>query len=29
VETALRDSGFAPSPRGLVHWGERRALVGA
>jgi ATP-dependent Lhr-like helicase len=29
VAAALRDSGFGPSPRGLVHWGERRALVGA
>jgi ATP-dependent Lhr-like helicase len=29
VAQALRDSGFGASPRGLVHWGERRALVGA
>ncbi|HXA28909.1 MAG TPA: DEAD/DEAH box helicase [Candidatus Angelobacter sp.] len=29
VAQAMRDSGFGPSPRGLVHWGERRALVGA
>jgi ATP-dependent Lhr-like helicase len=29
VAQALRESGFGPSPRGLVHWGERRALVGA
>ncbi|HEV7678717.1 MAG TPA: DEAD/DEAH box helicase [Candidatus Dormibacteraeota bacterium] len=29
VAAALRDGGFGASPRGLVHWGERRALVGA
>jgi len=29
VAQAMRDSGFGTSPRGLVHWGERRALVGA
>jgi hypothetical protein len=29
VEQALRESGFGASPRGLVHWGERRALAGA
>jgi ATP-dependent helicase Lhr and Lhr-like helicase len=29
VEPALRESGFGASPRGLVHWGERRTLVRA
>jgi len=29
VAQVMRESGFGPTPRGLVHWGERRALVGA
>jgi len=27
AESALRESGFGASPRGLVHWGERGVLV--